>query len=55
MGPVAKALKSGGIVITSGILEGKEPSVAAAMQEAGLEIMDETHQGEWACLSARKK
>ena len=55
MGPVTKALKSGGIVITSGILEGKEPSVAAAMQEAGLEIMDETHQGEWACLSARKK
>ena len=55
MGPVAKALKSGGIVITSGILEGKEPSVAAAMQKAGLEIMDETHQGEWACLSARKK
>ena len=54
MGVASRAMKHGGVIITSGILEGKEGIVAQAMKEAGLELIEETHQGEWACLCARK-
>lgn len=50
-----KALKPGGVYITSGILEGKEQSVADAMKAEGLEIVDITAQGEWRCVTGRKK
>lgn len=49
-----KALKPGGVYITSGILEGKEQSVADAMKASGLEIADVTAQGEWRCVTGRK-
>ncbi|MBP3736191.1 MAG: 50S ribosomal protein L11 methyltransferase [Lachnospiraceae bacterium] len=42
-----RALKPGGIYITSGILEGREESVVEAMLDAGLEILSITAQGEW--------
>ena len=53
--PVVPArLKKGGIYITSGIIDFKEPSVIEAIEKAGLEIVEVTHQGEWVGITARK-
>ena len=53
--PVAASfLKPGGYYITSGILEGKEESVAAAMKQAGLNVTETTRQGEWVCVTGKK-
>ena len=49
-----RAVKPGGVFITSGILEGKEKSVAEAMKKEGLQIVDITAQGEWRCVTGRK-
>ena len=54
MPELVKHLKSGGTVITSGIIEGREDAVAAAMKEAGLEVSDVLSQGEWRCVVGRK-
>ena len=47
-------LKPGGIYITSGIIEDKEEDVAKAIIEAGMTIVEVTHQGEWVSITARK-
>lgn len=53
--PVITAhLKTGGIYITSGIIDDKEQTVADAVKAAGLEILSITRQGEWVCVTARK-
>ncbi len=49
-----KALKPGGIYITSGILDGKQDLVADAMRSAGLKVLDVTAQGEWRCVTGQK-
>ena len=49
-----RAVKPGGVFITSGILEGKVESVAEAMKKEGLQIVDITAQGEWRCVTGRK-
>ncbi len=46
----AKCLKPGGVFITSGIIEGKEESVAEAMRQAGLTVTGIYEQGEWRCV-----
>ena len=51
---VVPTMKPGAYYITSGILEGREDSVAAAMREAGLEVISVTTQGEWRCVVGRK-
>ena len=51
---VVPAMKPGAYYITSGILEGREESVAEAMREAGLEVVSVTAQGEWRCVVGRK-
>ena len=51
---VVPAMKTGAYYITSGILEGREDSVADAMREAGLEVVSVTAQGEWRCVVGRK-
>ena len=51
---VVPTMKPGAYYITSGILEGREDSVAAAMREAGLEVVSVTAQGEWRCVVGRK-
>ena len=48
----ARCLKSGGVYITSGIIEGREKDVAAAMEKAGLTVTGITAQGEWRCVTA---
>ena len=51
---VVPAMKPGAYYITSGILEGREDSVAEAMRQAGLEVVSVTAQGEWRCVVGRK-
>lgn len=51
---VREHLKEGGIYITSGIIDDKEQTVAEAVKEAGMEILEITHQGEWVSVTARK-
>lgn len=48
-------LKKGGIYITSGIIDDKEETVVKAVKDAGLEVLEVTHQGEWVSVTARKK
>ena len=54
--PVIQAqLKSGGIYITSGIIEDKEETVVEAAKDAGMELLEVHHQGEWVSVTARKR
>ncbi len=50
----ARALKPGGLYITSGILAGREESVVEAMLSAGLDVTGITAQGEWRCVTGQK-
>lgn len=47
-------LKTGGIYITSGIIDAKEETVVEAVKKAGLEVLEVTYQGEWVSVTARK-
>ncbi len=51
---IVNQLKKGGIYVTSGIIDDKEQTVATAIREAGLEILETTYQGEWVSITARK-
>lgn len=49
-------LKSGGIFITSGIINMKEQAVTEPLRANGaLEIIETTYQGEWVSITARKR
>ena len=56
--PMAKVipdrLKKGGYFITSGIIDFKENEVKKAIEDAGLEVVEINHQGEWVNITARK-
>lgn len=52
---IVHQLKKGGIYITSGIIDDKEETVAAAVRAAGLTVRDIQHQGEWVSVVARKE
>ncbi|MGI6007933.1 MAG: 50S ribosomal protein L11 methyltransferase [Ruminococcus sp.] len=52
---IVKQMKPGGYYITSGILAEKEKVVAAAVEAAGLQIVEVTYQGEWVSVTARKQ
>lgn len=52
---IVNQLKKGGIYITSGIIDDKEETVAAAVRAAGLTVLDIQHQGEWVSVVARKE
>lgn len=55
MAPVIPArLKKGGYFITSGIIDFKENQVKEAIENAGMEIVEINHQGEWVNITARK-
>ena len=54
MAPVYAALKRGGTVITSGIIEGREDDVIRAMEEAGFLHAEVKSMGEWRLVTARK-
>ncbi len=53
--PVIKDnLKSGGIYITSGIIDTKEEEVKKAHIDAGFEVLEIHHQGDWVSITSRK-
>ena len=51
---ITNQLKSGGIYITSGIIDTKEAEVKKAHLDAGLEILEIHHQGDWVSITSRK-
>ena len=52
---ICHQMKPGALYITSGILDVKEDVVVKAVKDAGLEVLEVTHQGEWVSVSARKQ
>lgn len=46
--------KEQGVLITSGIIDFKENEVKEALEQAGFEILEVNHQGEWVNVTARK-
>ena len=51
---IVHQMKKGSYYITSGILDVKEDVVVQAVKEAGLTLVEVTHQGEWVSVTARK-
>ena len=51
---IMNQLKKGGIYITSGIINTKEEEVKKAHLDAGLEILEIHHQGDWVSITSRK-
>lgn len=52
---IVNQIKPGGIYITSGIIDDKEETVRAAVEAAGLAVLEITYQGEWVSITARKR
>ena len=52
---IVNQMKKGAYYITSGILDVKEEVVVKAVKDAGLQLVEVTHQGEWVSVSARKE
>ncbi len=55
MPAAVRALKPGGVIITSGIIEGKEDIVRAAMEQEGLTVIDISADGEWRSVTGKKQ
>ncbi len=51
---IVRHMKPGGIYITSGIIDEKEETVVRAVKDAGLEMLEVTHQNDWVSVTARK-
>ena len=51
---IVNQMKKGAYYFTSGILDVKEEVVVQAVKEAGLTLVEVTHQGEWVSVTARK-
>lgn len=52
---IVNQMKKGAYYITSGILDVKEEAVVKAVKDAGLQLVEVTHQGEWVSVTARKE
>ena len=52
---IAHAVRFGGIVVASGIIDFKEESVKEALEESGLCILEINHSGEWVSIVAKKQ
>lgn len=52
---IVNQMKKGAYYITSGILDVKEDVVIKAVKDAGLQLVEVTHQGEWVSVTARKE
>ncbi len=55
LGEIAAHMKTGAVIITSGIIDMKEEAVKAAFESnEHFEILETTYQGEWVSITARK-
>ncbi|MCR4611302.1 MAG: 50S ribosomal protein L11 methyltransferase [Lachnospiraceae bacterium] len=52
---IYKAIKKGGLLISSGIIDFKEEEVEAALKSAGFKITEINHMGEWVNITAIKE
>ena len=52
---IVNQMKKGAYYITSGILDVKQEVVVKAVKDAGLQLVEVTHQGEWVSVTARKE
>ena len=52
---IVNQMKKGAYYITSGILDVKEEVVVKAVKDAGLQLVEVTHQGEWVSVTARNE
>ena len=52
---IVNQMKKGAYYITSGILDVKEEVVVKAVKDAGIQLVEVTHQGEWVSVTARKE
>ena len=52
---IVNQMKKGAYYITSGILDVKEEVVVKAVKDAGLQLVEVAHQGEWVSVTARKE
>ena len=52
---IVNQMKKGAYYIPSGILDVKEEVVIKAVKDAGLQLVEVTHQGEWVSVTARKE
>ena len=52
---IVNQMKKGAYYITSVILDVKEEVVVKAVKDAGLQLVEVTHQGEWVSVTARKE
>ena len=52
---IVNQMKKGAYYITSGILDVKEEVVVKAVKDAGLQLVEVTHQGEWVSVTARQE
>jgi len=53
-GPLREEVRPGGLLIASGIFEDRVAEVAAAIEGAGLVVVDRSDEGEWVALAARR-
>lgn len=53
--PMAQALRPGGLLITSGIIGEKADEVAAALEKAGLELVEKREESDWVAFAHRLK
>ena len=52
---IVHQMKPGAVYITSGILDIKEEEVRKSVEDAGLTVLEITHQGEWVSITAQKR
>lgn len=52
---VGAFMADGAVFIASGIIDGREAEVAAAIEAAGFTIITHRHEEEWHCFSARRR
>ena len=48
-------LGEGGVFVCSGVIEGRQDEVAAALESAGLTVKEHHQMEEWHCMVAEKK
>ncbi len=53
-GRIFAALRPGGILITSGIIDRRENDVLSALTACGFTIIDTNHLGEWSSITAKR-
>ena len=52
---IVHQMKPGAVYIASGILDIKEEEVRKSVEDAGLTVLEITHQGEWVSITAQKR